>query len=172
VWQFCGVEGTRGARALVDGDQMPGASFFPDARLNFTANVLKRRGGAPAILATNENGDTQSITWDELRIAVEKAAAALRAAGVREGDRVAGIVANTPETIVAALGAAAIGAVWSSCSPDFGVQGVLDRFGQISPAVLFTVDGYVYGGKRFDCLAKAAEVARALPGLKQVVVIR
>jgi len=171
VWQFCGVEGTRGARALVDGDQMPGASFFPDARLNFTANVLKRRGGAPAILATNENGDTQSITWDELRIAVEKAAAALRAAGVREGDRVAGMVANTPETIVAALGAAAIGAVWSSCSPDFGVQGVLDRFDQISPAVLFTVDGYVYGGKRFDCLAKAAEVVRALPGLKQVVVI-
>ena len=150
---------------------MPGASFFPDARLNFTANVLKRRGNAPAILATNENDDSRSITWDELRTAVEKAAAALRAAGVRKGDRVAGIVANTPETIVAALGAAAVGAVWSSCSPDFGVQGVLDRFGQISPAVLFTVDGYVYGGKRFDCLAKAAEVARALPGLKQVVVI-
>jgi len=150
---------------------MPGASFFPDARLNFAANVLKRRGDAPAILATNENGDSRSLTWDELRAGVEKAAAALRAAGVKEGDRVAGIVANTPETIVAALGAAAIGAVWSSCSPDFGVQGVLDRFGQISPAVLFTVDGYVYGGKRFDCLAKATEVARALPGLKQVVVM-
>jgi acetoacetyl-CoA synthetase len=150
---------------------MPGASFFPDARLNFTANVLKRRGNAPAILATNENDDSRSITWDELRTAVEKAAAALRAAGVRKGDRVAGIVANTPETIVAALGAAAVGAVWSSCSPDFGVQGVLDRFGQISPAVLFSVDGYVYGGRRFDCLAKAAEVARALPGLKRVVVI-
>ena len=150
---------------------MPGASFFPDARLNFAANVLKRRGSTPAILATNEDGDSRSISWDELRTAVEKAAAALRAAGVRKGDRVAGIVANTPETIVAALGAAAIGAVWSSCSPDFGVQGVLDRFGQISPAVLFTVDGYVYGGKRFDCLAKAADVARALPGLKQVVVI-
>ena len=171
VWHFCAVEGTHGPRALADGDRMPGASFFPDARLNFTANVLKRRGNAPAILATNENDDSRSITWDELRTAVEKAAAALRAAGVRKGDRVAGIVANTPETIVAALGAAAVGAVWSSCSPDFGVQGVLDRFGQISPAVLFTVDGYVYGGKRFDCLAKAAEVARALPGLKQVVVI-
>jgi acetoacetyl-CoA synthetase len=150
---------------------MPGASFFPDAKLNFAANALKRRGNTAAILATNEDGDSRSISWDELRTAVEKAAAALRAAGVREGDRVAGIVANTPETIVAALGAAAIGAVWSSCSPDFGVQGVLDRFGQISPAVLFTVDGYVYGGKRFDCLAKAADVARALPGLGQVVVI-
>jgi acetoacetyl-CoA synthetase len=150
---------------------MPGATFFPGARLNLTANLLKRRGNTPAIVAATENGDRSSVSWDELRTAVEKAAAAFRAAGVTEGDRIAGIVANTSETIIAALGAAAIGAVWSSCSPDFGVQGVLDRFGQISPAVLFTVDGYVYGGKPFDCRAKAAEVARALPGLKQVVVI-
>ena len=171
VWQFCGVEGDRGPRVLIDGDRMPGATFFPDATLNFSANVLRRRGNTPAILATNENRQHRSMTWDELRVAVQQAASALRAAGVKAGDRVAGIVANTPETIVAALGAAAIGAVWSSCSPDFGVQGVLDRFGQISPVVLFTVDGYVYGGKRFECLAKAAEVGRALPGLKQIVVV-
>ena len=150
---------------------MPGATFFPDATLNFTTNVLRRRGPAPAIVATTEAGRDRTIGWDDLAEAVGGAADALRAAGVQRGDRVAGIVCNTHETIVVALGAAAIGAVWSSCSPDFGVQGVLDRFGQIAPAVLVTVDGYVYGGKTFDCLAKAAEVARALPSVRQVVVV-
>jgi acetoacetyl-CoA synthetase len=171
VWDFCGVVGSRGERILQDGDRMPGAAFFPGATLNFATNVLRRRGSAPAIVATTEAGRDRTLGWDELADAVSLAAGALRAAGVQRGDRVAGIVCNTHETIVAALGAAAIGAVWSSCSPDFGVQGVLDRFGQIAPSVLVTVDGYAYGGKTFDCLTKAAEVARALPSVRQVVVV-
>ena len=165
------MNGEKGGRALTDADRMPGARFFPDGLLNFTANVLHERGAEPAIIAASETRSTRTLSWDDLRADVTRAAEALRAAGVKPGDRVAGIVANTPETIVAALGAAAIGAVWSSCSPDFGVQGILDRFGQISPAVLFTVDGYVYGGKQFDCLDKAREVSSRLTGLRQVVVI-
>ena len=164
------MEGNRGESVLVDGDRMPGARFFPESSLNFAANVLRGKGSTHAIIAATESGEERVISWDDLRDAVSRAAGALHAAGVKPGDRVAGIVANTPETIIAALGAAAIGAIWSSCSPDFGVQGVLDRFGQIAPSVLFTVDGYVYGGKQFDCLAKAADIARALPCLTKIVV--
>jgi acetoacetyl-CoA synthetase len=171
IWEFCGVVGNRGARVLENPRGMPGAMFFPDARLNFAENALRRRDDAAAIIATTERGDERTMTWAELHRDVVRAARALRASGVGAGDRVCGIVANVPEAIVAALGAAAIGAVWSSCSPDFGARGVLDRFGQISPTVLFSVDGYDYAGRRHDCLARLAEVAMQLPGLRQVVVI-
>jgi len=171
VWEVCGAIGRRGERTLVDGHRMPGARFFPDAMLNFSESLLFRRGPDPAIIAATEAGRDVTVTFDELRADVSRAAQAFRRAGVRPGDRVAGIVANTPETIVAALGAAAIGAVWSSCSPDFGVQGVLDRFSQIAPSVLIGVDGYTYGGKVFDCLAKIAEVTKALPSLRATVVV-
>jgi acetoacetyl-CoA synthetase len=171
VWSFCGVVGEPGEDAVADVERMPGATFFPGGRLNFAANLLKRRDDAPAIVATSEVGRDRTVSWNELHADVCRAASALRAAGVRRGDRVAAVVANTPETIIAALGAAAIGAVWSSCSPDFGEQGILDRFGQISPSVLFAVDGYVYGGKRVGCGEKIAAVTRALPGLRQIVTI-
>jgi len=171
IWSFAGLIGDPGPRVVADGRRMPGARFYPDGRLNFTENVLSARGSSPAIVATSEAGPGRTLSWDDLASCVAAAARALGNAGVQPGDRVCGIVANIPEAIVAALGAAAIGAVWSSCSPDFGVQGVLDRFGQIAPAVLLSVDGYDYGGKHFDCLAKLAEVARALPSLRQVVVI-
>jgi len=169
VWDFAGVIGERGRRVAVDLDRMPGARFFPDARLNFTTNLLADRDDTPAIIATSERGPDRQLTRGELAVGVGRAAAALRRAGVVPGDRVCGIVANIPEAIVAALGAAAVGAVWSSCSPDFGVRGILDRFGQIGPSVLVAVDGYAYGGKWFDCRTKVAEVARDLPGLRQVV---
>jgi acetoacetyl-CoA synthetase len=171
VWSFCGVVGEPGEDAVADVERMPGATFFPGGRLNFAANLLKRRDDAPAIVATSEVGRDRTVSWNELHADVCRAASALRAAGVRRGDRVAAVVANRPETIIAALGAAAIGAVWSSCSPDFGEQGILDRFGQISPSVLFAVDGYVYGGKRVGCGEKIAAVTRALPGLRQIVTI-
>ena len=148
---------------------MPGARFFPDARLNFAENVLRRRDDAPAIVAsTRESGDDRRVTFAELLARdVARAAARCAAAGVRAGDRVGGIVANTPEAIVAALGAAAIGAVWSSCSPDFGVQGVLDRFGQIEPA-------RAVHGRRLSLRRQALrlprrssrDVARALPTVR------
>jgi acetoacetyl-CoA synthetase len=171
VWNFCGVIGEHGEPAVVDLDRMPGARFFPEARLNFAENLLRRTDGAPAIIADTEHGRAVTMSAAELRRDVGRAAAALRASGVRSGDRVAAIVANVPEAIVSALGAATIGAVWSSCSPDFGVQGVLDRFGQIEPVILVAIDGYVYGGKTFDCVPKIAEVAKRLPTVRQVVVV-
>jgi acetoacetyl-CoA synthetase len=171
LWDFCGVIGDRGERIAIDLDRMPGARFFPDARLNFAENVLRRRDDTLAIFAMSEAGVERRLTYRELAREVTRAAQALRACGVGPGDRVCGMVANVPEAIVAALATASLGAIWSSCSPDFGVRGVLDRFGQIAPAVLIAVDGYDYAGKHFDCLEKLAEVARKLPSLKQIVVV-
>jgi acetoacetyl-CoA synthetase len=172
VWDFAGVLGDRSGRLAVDLDRMPGARFLPDARLNFAENLLAGHDDVPAIVATTEDGAERVLTRPELRVAVSRAARALREAGVVEGDRIAGVMANVPEAVIAALGAASIGAVWSSCSPDFGVQGILDRFGQIEPTVLIGVDGYHYAGRRFDCLGKLKVVAQALPSVRHLVVVR
>ncbi|CAN5813443.1 acetoacetate--CoA ligase [soil metagenome] len=171
VWDFCGIVGTRGDRVVVDLDKMPGAQFFPDARLNFTDNVLRQSGDGPALIFNGEGRQHATVSHAELRADVARFAAALRADGVTPGDRVAGYVPNMPQAIVAALGAAAVGAVWSSCSPDFGVQGVLDRFGQIEPRVLVAVDGYYYGGKTHDLRQKLAAALQQLPTVERVVVI-
>ncbi len=171
IWDFCGVIGDRGPATVRDIDRMPGAEFFPEGRLNFTENVLRGTDGTPAIVSVTESGRRRDLTFGELADEVGRVARRLKAAGVKPGDRVCGVVANTPESISLALGAAAIGATWSSCSPDFGVQGIVDRFGQIDPAVLCAVDGYDYGGKRFDVMEKLAEVVPRLPTLKEVVVI-
>jgi acetoacetyl-CoA synthetase len=171
IWDFTGVIGDRGARIVEHPERMPGARFFPDATLNVAENLLRRRGPGPAIIATSEAHRERTMSWDELRRDVGRGMAALRRAGVQRGDRVAAIAANGPETIVAALATAGIGAIWSSCSPDFGVQGILDRFGQFAPVVLFTVDGYHYGGKTFECLTKTREVAAALPSVRQIITV-
>ncbi len=171
VWEFCGVIGDPGAVPARRLDLMPGAEFFPQGRVNFTENVLRRRDETPAIVSMTESGRRLDLTFRELTDQVGQVARRLTQAGVEPGDRVCGIVANVPETIVLALGAAAVGATWSSCSPDFGVQGILDRFGQIDPVVLCSVDGYDYGGKRFSCLDKLAEVTPRLPTVREVVVI-
>ena len=170
VWTFCGVRGAMGERVVADLDRMPGAQFFPDARLNFAENVLRRRDNAPALIFNGE-GRRRTVSHPELYSAVARFAAALRSAGIRAGDRVAGYLPNLPETIVASLGAASVGAVWSSCSPDFGVQGVLDRFGQIEPRVLVAADGYFYAGKRHSLMTRVEEVARALPSVEQTVLV-
>jgi len=169
IWDFCGVQGDKGARLVVEGDQMPGAGFFPDARLNFTENLLRRHDDTLAILATDETGAERRLTWAELGDQVAACAQQLRDAGVQPGDRVAGFMANVPEAVIAALAAASIGAVWSSCSPDFGVQGVLDRFGQIEPKVLVAISGYHYGGKYHDCQAKVEQIAANLPTLRRIL---
>jgi len=171
VWQFCGIRGVMGERVVVDLDRMPGARFFPDARLNFAENVLRRRDDATAIVFNGEGRRRRILTHAQLFDAVERFAAALRRVGIRPGDRIAGYLPNMPETIIAAVGAAAIGAVWSSCSPDFGVQGVLDRFGQIEPRVLVGVDGYFSAGKTHDMRPRLAEVARALTTVEHTVVV-
>ncbi len=172
LWEFGGVIAeTRGDTVLTDGDRMPGAQFFPQARLNFAENLLRRRDDAPAIIFRREDGLRTEMSFAELADAVGRLANALRGAGVGPGDRVAGYLPNMPETIVAALAAASIGAIWSSCSPDFGERGVLDRFGQIAPSVLFCVDGYVYNGKSHDCLAKVRGVLEGLDTAPKTVVI-
>ena len=171
LWDFCDVRGTKGERVLVDGDDMLAARFFPDARLNYAANLLTSGGGEPAIIFRAEDRVRDRVSWDELRSAVGAVRAALEAAGVRAGDRVAGVVPNMPQTVMAFLGAASMGAVWSSCSPDFGPRGILDRFGQIAPKVLFTCDGYYYNGRTFPLADKIAEVLGRLPGVEKVVVI-
>jgi len=172
LWDFAGVIAeTRGKRALVNGGRMPGAAFFPDARLNFAENLLRRRDGGEAIAFWGEDKVKRSLTWRQVYDTVARLAAALRAEGVKPGDRVAGYLPNLPETAMAMLAAASVGAIWSSCSPDFGVQGVLDRFGQIEPTVLFAADGYFYAGKTHSSLDKLPEILARLPGVKRAVIV-
>ena len=171
VWKFGRVKGERGQRALVDGDRMPGAKWFPDARLNYAENLLRKRDASDAIVFWGEDKVRRRMSHRELYDLVSRIAQALRASGVEAGDRVGGYLPNMPEAIAAMLAAASIGAIWSSCSPDFGVQGVLDRFGQIEPKVLFTADGYWYNGKQVGSLDKVAEIVARLPSLRRVVVI-
>lgn len=170
VWDWCGVLGERGERVLRDGDRMPGARWFPDARLNFAENLLRRRDISPALVARDERGRRRVLSWSDLHAGVSRVAQALRAAGVAPGTRVGGYLPNGPEALIAMLATASLGAVWSSCSPDFGVQGVLDRFGQIEPHVLFAVTRHSYAGKSHDLRERVAEIAAALPSLERVVV--
>jgi len=174
LWDYAGVVGTRGERTLVDGDRMPGARWFPDARLNFAENLLGRRSAddaGDALVFRGENKVARRVSHAELVAAVSRVATALRRQGVQPGDRVAGYLPNLPEAIIAMLGATSLGAVWSSCSPDFGVEGVLDRFGQIAPRIVITVDGYWYNGKPQPLAAKVATIIGRLPSVERVVVV-
>jgi acetoacetyl-CoA synthetase len=171
VWEWTGVVGEPGETVLEAGDRMPGARWFPDARLNFAENLLRRRDAAPAILFADESGAERRLSFAELHQRVSRLARALDAWGVGPGDRVAGYLPNLPDTAVAMLAATSLGAIWSSCSPDFGVQGALDRLGQIAPRVLFAADGYRYAGRTFDSLERVAALQRELPGLERVVVV-
>ena len=172
VWDYGTVIGDRGdGPVLVDGDRMPGARWFPGARLNFAENLLRRRDDAPGIVFRGEDRVRRSLSFGELHDAVSVLAQALRAAGVEKGDRVAGYLPNMPEAVIAMLATASIGAIWSSASPDFGVQGVVDRFGQIAPKVLFSADGYFYGGRRHDSIDRLAPVAAQVPSIERIVVV-
>ncbi len=171
VWEFGGVIGDMGQTVLVDGGKMPGAKWFPEARLNFAENLLWRPGNQEAMVFWGEDKVKGRISRTELHQAVAQTAAALRALGVVRGDRVAAYLPNIPATVVIMLATASIGAIFSSASPDFGVQGVIDRFGQIEPKVLFACDGYWYNGKLVDCLGKLGEIADRMPSLERVVVV-
>jgi len=171
VWEFCAVRGERGGGPALADDAMPGAHWFPGARINYAENALSRRGAAPAIIAVREDATTAVVSWDRLRRDVGTCAAGLRALGVRPGDRVCAVLPNGVHAVVAMLAAASIGAVWSSCAPDFGPTGISDRFGQIDPVVMIGVDGYTYGGESFDGLATLSRVAARLPNLRSVVII-
>ncbi len=174
LWDYAGVIGERGERTLVDGERMPGARWFPDARLNFAENLLATRGAddaTDALVFRGEDREQRRLTRGELRDEASRVTAALRTMGLRKGDRVAAYVANMPEAIIGMLGTTANGAIWSSCSPDFGVRGVLDRFSQIEPRVLVTVDGYWYSGKGLPVVDKVREIVAGLPTVERVVVV-
>lgn len=174
TWDDTGVIGHKGDLAMEPGSAMWEAKFFPEASLNFAENLLDGRGVAdqePAIIYHREDGLRRSLTWAELRSQTAAFAAALRAMGVGAGDRVAAWMPNVPETIVAMLGAATIGAVFTSTSADFGVSGVVDRFGQVAPRILIAADGYLYGGRAFSRLEQLRQIVAALPSLEKVVVV-
>ena len=181
TWRFCGIIGHRGTgggaeRVGVGLDHMgppdpeKGPKWFPDASLNFAENLLRFTDDEPALSSWNEDGHQRTITYRALREAVGTLALALDAAGVVPGDRVAGWLPNIPEAVIAMLAATSLGAIWSSCSPDFGAQGVMDRFGQIEPKVLFAADGYLYNGKEIDLLPRLRQIAFRIPTLEHVVV--
>ncbi|WP_420562753.1 acetoacetate--CoA ligase [Thalassobaculum sp.] len=171
LWDFGGVIGEKGGVTLSDPTAMPGAKFFPQGKVNFAENLLRRTGDGDAMVFWGEDKVKLRYSWDETRAQVARLAAALKADGVGPGDRVAAFMPNMPQTIIAMLAATSLGAVWSSCSPDFGVQGVLDRFGQIEPTVLVAVEGYYYATKTHDIRDKVSAVADQLPTLKRVLVV-
>ncbi|MDB2313918.1 acetoacetate--CoA ligase, partial [Luminiphilus sp.] len=172
IWDYCDVISSQSSeRVVTDLDRMPGASWFPEAQLNFAENLLRRRGDSTAIVSLLENGTRSEISFDALYAQVAVLSAALKSHGVVAGDRVAGFMPNVTETVVAMLAATSLGAVWTSCSPDFGFQGVMDRFGQVEPKVLFAADGYYYNGKSYDSLAKIRQLAEEIGSLEHVVIV-
>lgn len=171
VWNFCRVRGSQSGDVLRNGHDIMASEFFPDAKLNYAENLLASAQAGAALVLRRESGERREISWHELHAQVSQLQQALTALGLSKGDCVAAYLPNLPETIVAMLAVTSLGAVWSSCSPDFGVSGLKDRFGQIEPKLLFSADGYTYNGKTFSSLAAAAELSRAIPSIERVVVV-
>jgi len=172
LWHFAGVVHSQPYRSVLENPVMPGARWFDGARLNFAENLLRFRDARPALISVREGGEVDArISYAELYAMTARLARFLSDAGVVAGDRVAGFMPNRVETLVAMLAATSLGAIWSSCSPDFGFKGVMDRFGQIRPKVLISADGYFYNGKSFDCLERAAHVAAEIDSIERVVVV-
>ena len=172
MWDFAAIKASKPYdRVVDDATKMPGARWFDGARLNFAENLLRYRDERVALVFRGEDRVRRTFTYAQLYDEVARVAKALKDAGVTVGDRVAGFVPNMPESIIAMLAAASLGAAWSSCSPDFGIKGVLDRFGQIRPKVLFTADGYFFKGKPLDSLARIADIISQIPTVERLVVV-
>jgi acetoacetyl-CoA synthetase len=171
LWDFCGVIGEKGARPLADGDKMPGAKFFPEAKLNYAENLLRRHDGGTAILFRGEDKALRRFSYTELDELVSRLQQALASAGVKKGDRIAAMLPNLPESVALLLAVSSIGAIFSSCSPDFGERGVVDRFGQIEPKLFFACDGYWYNGKRIPVAEKVKAIKTSLPTVEKVVLV-
>jgi len=169
IWDYAEVIGVPG-RLTLTGSGMFGTHWFPEASLNFAENLLRSRSDEDVLVFWGENNVRRRLSHAELYRRVAQLAAAMRAEGVQAGDRVAAYMPNMPETVIALLATASIGAIFTSASPDFGVQGVLDRFGQVEPKLLFVADGYVYNGKTIDCLDRVAEIVDRMPSVRKVVV--
>ncbi len=171
ILHYAEIELSEPPSAAFSGTDMLDTRWFPGARLNYARHLLRYQDDEPALLFENEQGQSRSLSHRALRDAVARFAEALRRDGVHPGDRVAGFLPNLPETVIAMLATASLGAVWTSCSPDFGVAGALDRFGQIAPTVFVATDGYTYGGKEIDCVPRVVELVRKLPMLRRVVIV-
>ena len=183
VWRYCGITAEErpghdpwdqvvvGLNRMAPPDPELGPHWFTGSRLNFAENLLRFADEQEALVSWNESGRRAALTYAELRDSVRAVAASLREHGIVAGDRVAGFMPNIPESVVAMLATASLGAIWSSCSPDFGVKGVLDRFGQIEPRVLFTADGYRYAGKEIDSLGRVREIVEQIRSIEAVVVV-
>ena len=172
MWEFADIKASKPYDQVIDDvTKMPGAKWFSGARLNFAENLLRYRDDQVALIFKGENHDSTTMTYSELYDEVARVAKSLKETGVQMGDRVAAFMPNMPETIVAMLAATSLGATWSSCSPDFGIKGVLDRFGQIKPKVLFTANGYWFKGKSLDSIERISDILKQLPSLEKVVVI-
>ncbi|MFT5930749.1 MAG: acetoacetyl-CoA synthetase [Oceanospirillaceae bacterium] len=171
IWQQCNVVSShKGSVILEHGDKMPGAKWYPQAKLNFAENLLKVRDISPALIYCGEDGARQEISYAQLYQRVAQLVSGLKKYNIQPGDRIAGFMPNVIDSVVAMLATASLGAVWSSCSPDFGINGVLDRFGQIEPRILFTTDGYYYNGKTLNSLERVAGIAAQLPSIEAIVV--
>ncbi|QSR35113.1 acetoacetate--CoA ligase [Marinobacterium iners] len=171
LWDYAGIIGDKGNRVLEHPERMPGARWFPDARLNFAQNLLRYRDQRPAVIFRGEDDTRIELSHAELYLQVAQLASALRREGVTRGDRVSGFMPNIPATLIGMLATASIGAIWSSCSPDFGINGVLDRFGQVEPKILLTTDGYRYNGKRLNSLERVQGIADQLHSVEKIVVV-
>jgi acetoacetyl-CoA synthetase len=172
LWDYFGIVASTPPTRALGRRTMPGAEWFPGARLNYAENVLSRsRPGHEALVYLSEEQGPTTLSWDELTARVRRLSAALRRLGIVKGDRVVGCLPNTPDAVVAMLATTSIGAVWSGCGPDFGARGVLDRFSQLTPKLMFCVDGYRYGGKRFERRAEMRGIVDGLPTLEHVVLI-
>ena len=172
IWNYCEIVHSESYTQVVDDVKlMPGAKWFTGAKLNFAENLLRFRDDRVAIKFKSEDKSVRELTYLELFQEVEKVSNYLRELGVQKGDRVVGFLPNVPEAVVAMLATSSIGAVWSSCSPDFGTNGVLDRFSQIKPKVIFSADGYQYNGKYHDSLKKLNDILKELPTVKKVILI-
>ncbi|MFO7751947.1 MAG: acetoacetate--CoA ligase, partial [Desulfobacteraceae bacterium] len=172
MWDFAGIQASEPYKTVIENpDRMPGAEFFPEARLNFAENLLKYRDDKKAIVFRGEDKVRRELTYRELYLETAGVAASLKKLGIKPGDRVVGFMPNMPETIIAMLAATSLGATWSSCSPDFGIKGVLDRFGQTEPRVIFTADGYYFKGKPMDSLERISGIISQIPSIEKVVVV-
>ncbi len=172
IWEFFDIKASQPYRAVLTERKMPGAQWFPGAKLNYAEHVFRNAtSGRPALLFQSESQPLTEVSWDELYRKVSTVAAALRSMGIQAGDRVVSYMPNIPESAIAFLACASIGAIWSSCSPDFGMHSVIDRFQQIEPKILFAVDGYKYNGKTIDRRAIISEIQEALPTLQKTIVV-
>ena len=172
LWQFCGIiESQTYSAPLIDGDKFPGAEWFPKSRLNFAENLLKYNDDKIALVSLLDNGDRKTYTYAQLHHETAQLASALRKQGVQTGDRIAGLMPNIGETVVAMLATTSIGAIWSSCSPDFGFNGIYDRFQQIEPKILICSESYSYNDKRIDCLPRVAEILKSIASIEKTVVV-